>query len=45
MEVLKQTSPTEVPVAPNDSPSKIRPSSNARSALGEREAGCGIASM
>src|SRR6478736_5082560 len=30
MEVLKQTSPTRVPVAPNDSPSKIRPSSRAR---------------
>src|SRR4051812_26954169 len=30
MEVLKQTSPTRVPLAPNDSPSKIRPSSRAR---------------
>src|SRR6266516_834633 len=31
MAVLKQTSPTRVPVAPNDSPSKYRPSSRARS--------------
>src|SRR4029077_4917452 len=32
MEVLKHTSPTRVPVAPNDSPSKIRPSSRASNA-------------
>src|SRR6266581_764693 len=31
MAVLKQTSPTRVPVAPKDSPSKYRPSSRARS--------------
>src|SRR6266704_3379877 len=30
MAVLKQTSPTRVPIAPNDSPSKYRPSSRAR---------------
>src|SRR4051812_28206040 len=30
MEVLKHASPTRVPLAPNDSPSKIRPSSRAR---------------
>ena len=32
MEVLKQISPTRVPVAPNDSPSKNLPSSRARMA-------------
>src|SRR5437762_12995389 len=31
MEVLKQISPTHVPVAPKDSPSKYRPSSRAMS--------------
>src|SRR5213593_4975025 len=31
MAVLKQTSPTRVPVAPKDSPSKYRPTSRARS--------------
>src|ERR1041385_5595965 len=44
MAVLKQISPIRVPVAPNDSPSKYRPSSRAKSArmsprivdLGER---------
>src|ERR1700730_4799748 len=30
MDVLKQTSPTCVPCAPKDSPSKMRPSSRAR---------------